>query len=252
MTTSTESPIEAAKRRHRLAQVAARTGIYLPATTGTLTVRCPLPAHGHPDRTPSMRLYLDDDRYYCFGCGTKGDIIQWVQDAEGLNVTAALKVIEKGRPIANAWTGRGPTVELVGTHRPAARGETPDLRRTTPGRVRQALQDAWKLYSVPVMHRLGVGYLARRRIGIELLERHTGRAEVGHTPPNPATLMERLRDGGYSEDELIDAGLGRRHQQAEPVVDFYRHRALIPLRDEAAPSWGWWAGTSLTPAGPST
>jgi DNA primase len=180
-----------------------------------------------------MRLYLDDDRYYCFGCGSKGDVIQWVQDAEGLNVTAALKVIEGGRPIANAWTGRGPTDELVGPHRPAARGETPDLRRTTAGRVRQALQDAWKLYSVPALHRLGVGYLTRRGIGIELLERHTGRAEVGHTPPNPATLVERLRDGGYSEDELIDAGLARRHQQAGPVVDFYRHRALIPLRDEA-------------------
>jgi len=58
------TPITAAKQQHRLADVAARTAIPLTAAAGTVTVRCPMPAHGHPDRTPSMRLYLDNDRYY--------------------------------------------------------------------------------------------------------------------------------------------------------------------------------------------
>ena len=74
------SPIQAALRRHRLAEVVRRTGVLLSTDTGSVTVRCPLPSHGHPDRTPSMRLYLDDDRYYCFGCAAKGDVIQWVRE----------------------------------------------------------------------------------------------------------------------------------------------------------------------------
>src|SRR5262249_50395609 len=98
------SPITAAAERHRLARVATRTGIALDATTGTLTVRCPLPSHGHPDRTPSMPLYLDDDRYYCFGCGAKGDVVQWVRDAEGASLSEALHLLASGGRITNSWT----------------------------------------------------------------------------------------------------------------------------------------------------
>jgi len=46
------SPIEAARQRHSLAEVAARTEIWLPTTSGKVTVRFPMPSHGHPDRTP--------------------------------------------------------------------------------------------------------------------------------------------------------------------------------------------------------
>ena len=74
------SPLEAARQRHRLADVAERTGIFVARSKPTLTVRCPMGSHAHPDRTPSMRLYLEDDRYYCFGCGARGDVVQWARD----------------------------------------------------------------------------------------------------------------------------------------------------------------------------
>jgi DNA primase len=96
-------PIERAKHGHRLADVARRTGITVPAGSGTCTVRCPMPAHGHPDRTPSLRLYLDDDRYFCFGCGVHGDVVQWVRDAEEVTVIDAVRVLDSGDPIRNAW-----------------------------------------------------------------------------------------------------------------------------------------------------
>lgn len=91
------SPIAAAVERHRLVDVAQRTGIALNTTTGTVTVRCPMPSHGHADRTPSMRLYLGDDRYYCFGCGAKGDIVQWVRDAEGVGLAPAIDLLDSDR-----------------------------------------------------------------------------------------------------------------------------------------------------------
>src|SRR5207249_797231 len=90
------SPIAGAVERHRLAEVAQRTGMALDATCGTVTVRCPLPSHGHLDRTPSMRLYLDHGRYYCFGCGARGDVIQWVRDAERASLSEALRLLNTG------------------------------------------------------------------------------------------------------------------------------------------------------------
>ena len=230
------SPIEAARERHRLADVARRTAIFLPTTAGTVTVRCPIPAHGHPDRTPSMRLYLDDDRYYCFGCGAKGDVIQWVRDTEGLGVTDALRRLDSGRPITNAWAGRPfndhRTSVLTGSSTQAGRAEYPDLSRTSPERVRAALRDAWAFYSSSALHRQGNDYLASRGIDIGVLEKRNGRLEVGHTPPGPADLVAALRAAGYDDDQLVDAGLAQRYHPQGRLTDFYRERVLVPIYDE--------------------
>jgi len=86
------SPIRAACERHDLAEVATRTGIHLPASSDHVNVACPFPSHHHPDRTPSLRLHLDTGRYHCFGCAAHGDVVQWVRDAEGLDVRAAIEV----------------------------------------------------------------------------------------------------------------------------------------------------------------
>ena len=61
------SPIEGAKARHSIAGVAARTGLDVRVRAGALvTVRCPMPSHGHPDRTPSLRLDLQSHQWWCF------------------------------------------------------------------------------------------------------------------------------------------------------------------------------------------
>lgn len=54
------SLIEAARSRYSLADVARRAGINLYRTSGSVMVRCPLPSHGHFDRSPSLQLHLDD------------------------------------------------------------------------------------------------------------------------------------------------------------------------------------------------
>lgn len=57
----------------------------------------------HNDRNPSMKI---DRRYYCFGCGAKGDAVDFVANAFGMNLKdAAIRiakdfgiVYEKSRP----------------------------------------------------------------------------------------------------------------------------------------------------------
>jgi DNA primase len=233
------SPIAATVERHRLVDVAQRTGIALSTTTGTVTVRCPMPSHGHADRTPSMRLYLGDDRYYCFGCGAKGDIVQWVRDAEGVGVAQAIDLLDSHRPIRNTWSGMSRhsasehgSVSVNGRVREAAgEVELPDLGRTPANRVVMALQAAWAYYSAPRLHERGSAYLAERGIRVGILERFTGFSEVGHTPMKPDSLVMALRMKGFSDDELVDAGLGYRRHGDNRISDFYRERVLIPIRD---------------------
>jgi hypothetical protein len=61
--------IEAARADHSLGDVVRRADTNLCNTSGSVMVRCPLPSHGHFDRSPSLRLHLDDGVWHCFGCG---------------------------------------------------------------------------------------------------------------------------------------------------------------------------------------
>lgn len=129
------------KSRHALADVASRTGIPLPpGVTRSISVPCPVPAHGHPDHSPSLRLYLADDYYCCLGCGSKGDVVQWVRDTEQVSVTVAIAKLDAGGALANAWAGQTP-VQPVPRHSGAV-GEAPRLERTATGVVHSALEAA--------------------------------------------------------------------------------------------------------------
>ncbi|MDA8317783.1 MAG: CHC2 zinc finger domain-containing protein [Actinomycetota bacterium] len=237
----TASPIEAARRRHSLADVARRTGISLPGTTGAVTVRCPLASHGHPDRSPSLRLFLDAGIFFCFGCGARGDVVEWVCRLESLGWREAIAALDSGRPLANAWSGARSESARAGSavgHPAAAavnttvgRFEAPDLSRTPPARVHEALQLAWEHCSRGHLHELGVTYLGRRCIDVPVLEALNDRAEVGHSPEGPQGLVQFMRGLGFDDDELVDAGLAQRRLGERDVVDFYRHRVLVPVRD---------------------
>lgn len=97
------SPIEAARTRHGLAGVASRSAITLPCVRGSVTVRCPFPSHGHFDSSPSLRLFLDDGIFYCFGCGVRGDVVEWVCQSEGVSWRQAIALLDAGNPLTNAW-----------------------------------------------------------------------------------------------------------------------------------------------------
>lgn len=225
------SPIEAARFRHHLADVASRAGIWLPATNGTITVRCPMPSHGHPDRTPSLRLYLDDDTWYCFACSDRaGDVVQWVEQTEGVGWREAIDILDSGKRLTDAWasatTYSGPA---LGSR--SSTFEGPDLQRTSPERVRQALDAAWRHCTTGPLHARAVAYLAVRGINVIVLEDHTRRYEAGCTPGHGSSLVQRLRRDGFTADELVDAGLAHRYPDGS-LGDFYRQRILIPIRDD--------------------
>jgi DNA primase len=224
--------------------VAQRTGVHLYRVSGSVTVRCPLPAHGHFDRSPSLRLHLDEGIWHCFGCGGTGDVVEWVCRTEGVAWREAIRILESGRTLTNAWgaceslPGRWnghsdrptPTTSM---HTVETRGhaEYPDLSRTPASQVFTALAAAWRYYSCSPLRDKGAAYLARRGIDVSVLEAQTRRAEVGHSPARPEGLVSAMLAKGFTADELVDAGLAHRNADGR-LTDFYRQRVLIPIRDQ--------------------
>jgi len=222
------------RARHSLAVVARRSDIDLPYDTGNVAICCPIP--GHDDTTPSMVLHLDTDRYYCFGCGAHGDVIQWIRDLHGVSTVEAARILDadcqQRVPLAAAGaSGAAAGRRDSGPPSPGRpRPERPDRTRTTAERVQVALQAAWSCYSSPALHRRGAEYLAARHIDVSALEAEVGRTVIGHTPVRTDGLITHLRGHGFHLEELVDAGLACRYADGR-CFDFFRRRAVLPIRD---------------------
>lgn len=75
--------IEAVKDAVRIEDVAADYGEFSLAGAGRLLGRCI--SLDHEDKTPSMTIFTEEQRFKCFGigCGAYGDVVDLVQLAEG-------------------------------------------------------------------------------------------------------------------------------------------------------------------------
>ena len=223
----------AVQSTHPLAEVARRSGYPVDGASGDLMVCCPV----HDDRTPSMVLHLDTDRYHCFGCGATGDVVQWVRDIYGVGVADAVRMLDQSGPLPAPPRREGSDRGLPAT---TARrvADAPDLSRTPAARVLALLDAAWRYYSYGVLHDAGVRWLSGRGIDVADLEAEISGSVIGRTPfKTPDQFVTRMRERGFTHDELVDAGLARRIPSRLPgepksVIDFYRRRFVVPVRDD--------------------
>lgn len=51
--------------------------------------QCPF----HDDKTPSMKIYEATNSFYCFGCGSGGDVIDFVAKIENINFKEAVRLL---------------------------------------------------------------------------------------------------------------------------------------------------------------
>ena len=108
----------------------------LPIQQGSMT-RCPF----HADRTPSMKL--NEDYFYCFGCGASGDVIDLAARLFGLSGYEAAKKLAADFGIA----GQKPSI-LARLKRGKSQAETERHCFRVLGDYLRILQD-WKTNCVP-------------------------------------------------------------------------------------------------------
>lgn len=83
--------IEAIKDQYPLADVVAEH-VPLKQRAGKLEGLCPF----HMERTPSFKVYEADQHYHCFGCGAHGDVFDFLEHMEGLDLRAAAERLTGG------------------------------------------------------------------------------------------------------------------------------------------------------------
>ena len=108
----------------------------LPIQQGSM-ICCPF----HADRTPSMKL--NEDYFYCFGCGATGDVIDLAARLFGLSGYDAAKKLAANFDIA----GQKPSI-LARLQRGASQAEAERRCFRVLGDYLQILQD-WKTNCAP-------------------------------------------------------------------------------------------------------
>lgn len=86
--------LEALKKDIDLAALVRAKGVELKAHGKDLIGLCPF----HQDREPSLVVTPSKNLWHCLGaCQTGGDVIEWVQQAEGISFWHAVELLRDGR-----------------------------------------------------------------------------------------------------------------------------------------------------------
>ena len=180
------------------------------AGPGSLKGLCPF----HDEKSPSFNVRPATGAWHCFGCGEGGDVISFVQRVEHLTFAEAverlagklgmeLRYEEGGGP--RSGEGLGKRSRLVEVHRVAAEFYSAallNLPEARPGR--------------DFLRERGFDRMAADKFG------------VGFSSRGGEELTKHLRDKGFSDDEIVAAGLAGR---GRGLYDRFRGRLMWPIRD---------------------
>ncbi len=178
--------IPALKARHPLADVVESAGLKLKGRGRVRQGVCPF----HEESEGSFTAYGDSERWYCFGCGLGGDVLDFVQRIEGLTLPEAIRRLDVGghRPVSETAPRpvptRRPKAALLPPRDPtlltaAARFYAGQLRRSSEARE----------------------YLASRGVGLEAAVR----LGLGFAPGHG--LGQALESVGFDAGRFRDCGL---------------------------------------------
>lgn len=191
--------------------IVALIGEYLelkPAGMHGFMALCPF----HSEKSPSFHVSSDRQIFHCFGCGEGGDIFTFVQKMEGMDFYEALVHLGKkvGVEIKRFDTTEGNVKQrLMSIHELAASFYKQVLTSSTIAEVARA-------------------YLSKRGITNDLMEKFG----IGFAPDDWSKLSDALLKRGFSETELVQAGLSLKKKSGSGHIDRFRNRIMIPLRDQ--------------------
>jgi len=165
---------------------------------------------------PVYNLTVAEDHTYVtmsgtvFNCGEGGDVFTWLEKQDGLSPAEALKVLAE-RAGVELTTRRDPA-EQEREKRLLAANDTAHFY------FRQALRGTDRGKEV-------ARYLADRGIQPATADKFG----LGYAPDRWDGLVGYLRKKGYSDEEVVAAGLVGRSDRG--VFDWFRDRLIVPIKD---------------------
>ena len=177
--------ITALKARHDLGETVEASGVRLRGRGRVRQGVCPF----HEEAEGSFTVYGDSERWYCFGCGLGGDVLDFIQRSESLSLPEAIARLDGSPGLAPRAANRP-----ARTRRPA----TAALALRDP-----ALLTAAARFYAGMLRRSPEAreYLASRGVGPVA----AARLSLGYSPGGG--LRQGLESLGFSGKRIRDSGL---------------------------------------------
>ncbi len=185
------------------------------------------PCPFHSERTPSFVVNQDTQTWRCFGaCAEGGDVFSFAMKQNGWTFSEALA--ELGKLVGIEATPQSPEQKTQTEALDRLRG----LVKTIADAYHERLFDAKDPQAVAALA------YARNKRG--LTDETLKKFGVGFAPPGWQFANDYLKQLGYSEDDILEAGIATKND-AGRVYDRFRNRLIIPIRDERGRAVGFGA-----------
>jgi len=198
------------KSRIDIVDLVSEAGVKLRKTGRNYTGFCPFHANKH---TPAFVVWPETGTWRCFGeCNEGGDIFKFVMKKDGIDFKEALQKL----------------ADRAGVKIESYQRETP-IQKEAFQHLRDLLEDAILFYRNHLLNNKDVmAYLHEKR-GLNDATIET--FGLGYAPQGFDNALKHLTQRGYSEQDLLNAGLLSESETGKRF-DRFRHRIMIPIRDE--------------------
>ena len=164
----------------------------------------------HSEKTPSFSVSPDKQIYHCFGCGKGGGVINFIMEVENLSFPEAVEFLAKrvGMPLPE---------------------ETNDRESRKRSRMLALNKEAARFFYSQLSTPAGAAacdYMRQRQLSPATARRFG----LGFAPDSWNSLTDAMKEKGFTEYELADAGLVRRGKNGG-VYDTFRNRLMFPVID---------------------
>jgi DNA primase len=160
----------------------------------------------HSEKTPSFMVNPSKQIFHCFGCSAGGDVISFVSKYENLSFGESLRLLAK----------------KAGVALPEKRGTAGTQQREE--KIRTALTEAVVFY----MKKLEESTVAKEYVKSRGITGESAALfKLGYAPAGWSNLLRHMRNAGYSDQTLRDAGLAVQGEKG--LYDMFRQRLLFPI-----------------------
>ncbi|MCB1652391.1 MAG: DNA primase [Alphaproteobacteria bacterium] len=167
----------------------------------------------HKEKTPSFTINDDKQFYHCFGCGAHGDVIGFVMHHDGLSFIEAVELL-------SAQAGlQMPKPDPQAVKRAEQEKGLHELMGAAADWFQARLEDEAARDILAYAEQRGLNEQARVQF------------RIGYAPADGQALRSFLRQEGFSDAQMIEAGVLKTSTRGgEPYV-FFRERLMFPVAD---------------------
>ena len=203
-----KSFIDDLRARTRLSEIIGRR-VKLTRAGREFKACCPF----HHEKSPSF--YVNDEKgfYHCFGCGAHGDQVGFLMRHDNRSFMDAIE-------------------ELAGQAGMSVPKASPQEieRASMRDRLVTLMDAATRFYSDQLFlpkNKEILDYLLGRSLSEDTI--HAFR--LGYSPADSSSLATALKQAGYTEEEMIEAGLFKKSDRGGSPYPFFRDRVMFPVTD---------------------